>query len=117
MKRLACMFVVSVAVVGTACSKSTSSGITVPVEANDNACTPATTQLGSGKTTFKVTNIGSKVTELYVYGRGDKVLGEVENIGAQTTRPLSVDLKAGAYELACKPGQTGRGIRAPITVS
>jgi iron uptake system component EfeO len=41
----------------------------------------------------------------------------VENIGPGTMRDLSVDLGAGTYEVACKPGQTGDGIRQKITVT
>ncbi len=46
--------------------------------------------------TFEVTNKGSKVTEVYVYGEqgGEftKVISEVENIGPGTSRDMSVDL-------------------------
>ena len=41
----------------------------------------------------------------------------MENIGPGTTRTLTVSLKAGAYELNCKPGQTGDGIKTAIAVS
>jgi uncharacterized cupredoxin-like copper-binding protein len=77
----------------------------------------ARTDLSSGSTTFAVTNKGRDVTEVYVYGEGDKVIGEVENIGPGTSRDFTVDLGAGTYEVACKPGQKGDGIRTEITVS
>jgi uncharacterized cupredoxin-like copper-binding protein len=68
-----------------------------------------------------VTNDGSKVTEVYVYAKsGDaftRVVSEVENIGPGTSRDLDVDLSAGTYEVACKPGQKGDGIRQKITVT
>ncbi|MDQ1599118.1 MAG: iron uptake system component EfeO, partial [Actinomycetota bacterium] len=71
--------------------------------------------------TFAVTNDGSKVTEVYVYAKsGDaftKVISEVENIGPGTSRDLDVDLSAGTYEVACKPGQKGDGIRQKVTVT
>jgi uncharacterized cupredoxin-like copper-binding protein len=41
----------------------------------------------------------------------------VENIGPGLTRDLSVTLTGGKYEVACKPGQTGDGIRTKITVT
>ena len=44
-------------------------------------------------------------------------MGEVENIGPGTSRDFTVDLGAGTYEVACKPGQTGDGIRTEITVT
>ena len=42
---------------------------------------------------------------------------QVENIGPGTSRDFTVDLSAGTYEVACKPGQKGDGIRTPVTVS
>jgi iron uptake system component EfeO len=93
----------------------------VAVTAKDDACTLSQTELPAGSTTFAVTNDGSKVTEVYVYAKsGDaftKVLSEVENIGPGTSRDLDVDLSAGSYEVACKPGQKGDGIRQKITVT
>ena len=68
-----------------------------------------------GSVAFVVTNTGTKVNEFYLY-EGDAVRGEVENIGPGLTRTLTVDVTAGAYTTACKPGMTGDGIRAPFTV-
>jgi iron uptake system component EfeO len=45
------------------------------------------------------------------------VVAEVENIGPGISRDMSADLAPGTYEVACKPGQTGDGIRAPLTVT
>ena len=101
----------------TACAAKGSSGEKVAVTASDSACDVSRTDLSSGSTTFAVTNKGSEVTEVYVYGEDDKVMGEVENIGPGTRRDFTVDLGAGGYEVACKPGQVGAGIRTPITVS
>jgi hypothetical protein len=98
------------------------SGATVTVDAGDDACELDRTDLQAGATTFAVTNTGSKVTEVYVYGDNGsgeftKVVSEVENIGPGTSRDMNVDLSAGEYEIACKPGQTGDGIRTPVTVT
>ena len=58
------------------------------------------------------------MTEFYVYGAGDRIIGEVENIGPGITRPLSVEIpQGGTYTTACKPGMVGDGIRAPFTVT
>jgi uncharacterized cupredoxin-like copper-binding protein len=92
-------------------------GETVKVTATDTECKPEKTTLPAGPLTFEVENKGAKTTELYVYGEGDKVISEVENIGPGTSRRLKVELGTGSYELACKPGQTGNGIRVPIEVS
>jgi len=100
--------------VGAACSTDEAGATTVV--ATDTKCTPEKTTFDAGKVTFAVKNEGSKVTELYVYASGDQIMGEVENVGPGTSRNLTVDLDAGKYELACKPGQTGKGIRTPISV-
>ena len=44
-------------------------------------------------------------------------MGEVENIAPGLSRELHVELPAGTYETACKPGMIGKGIRAALTVS
>ncbi len=64
-----------------------------------------------------ITNNGTKVTEFYVYGEGDRVLGEVENISPGLQRKLVVQLsEPGTYKTACKPGMVGDGIRADFIV-
>ncbi len=102
-------------------SSSASATPAVTVAAGDDACEVSSTELQAGQTTFAVTNEGSEVTEVYVYGEDagefTRVISEVENIGPGTSRDMSVDLPAGRYEVACKPGQTGDGIRTPVTVS
>ncbi|SBW22999.1 hypothetical protein FDG2_3412 [Candidatus Protofrankia californiensis] len=94
---------------------------TVAITATDSTCEVARTALPAGETTFAVTNKGSKVTEVYVYGERDgaytKVISEVENIGPGTSRDMQVQLTGGTYEVACKPGQRGDGIRQKITVA
>ena len=109
--------IVVVLAVASACASKGSSAEKVAVTASDSACDVSRTDLTSGSTTFAVTNKGTEVTEVYVYGDDDKVMGEVENIGPGTSRDFTVDLGAGSYEVACKPGQVGTGIRTPITVS
>jgi iron uptake system component EfeO len=96
---------------------TTSSGDGIAVTATDDSCEVATTELDAGRTTFSAKNEGSDVTEVYVYAPGDRVMGEVENIGPGTSRDLTVDLTAGTYEVACKPGMKGDGIRTEITVT
>lgn len=97
------------------------SGTEVEVSASDDACEVSETELEAGGTTFAVTNDGDQVTEVYVYGEKDgaytKVVSEVENIGPGTSRDMDVDLAAGSYEIACKPGQKGDGIRQQVTVT
>ncbi len=90
-------------------------GGAVTVTASDDACELSRTEVEAGKNVLSITNTGAKVTEVYVYD-GDKVVTEKENIGPGISYELTVQLSAGSYEVACKPGQTGDGIRTTLTV-
>ncbi|MEU8422846.1 iron uptake system protein EfeO [Micromonospora sp. NPDC048835] len=105
-----------------ACSESdkgdqSAAGGAIVVKASDTACEVGSTDLGAGTATFKITNSGAKVTEFYVYADGDRVMGEVENIAPGLSRELHVELPAGTYQTACKPGMSGKGIRGALKVS
>lgn len=89
----------------------------IDVVASDDSCELSQTDIDAGPHTFNVTNEGSQVTEFYVYAEGDRIMGEVENVGPGLSRELVVDLPADAYEGACKPGMVGDGIREDIDVS
>ena len=88
-------------------------------------CTPPTTRATSrraeapaGTLTFDVTNTGSQVTEFYLLGEdGLRIVAEVENVGPNLSRELTVNAPAGTYLTACKPGMDGEGIRADFTVT
>ncbi|MDI9954157.1 iron uptake system protein EfeO [Rhodococcus sp. IEGM 1305] len=98
--------------------KSTASTDDITVTANDDTCDVSADSGTTGNSTFQVTNNGSKVTEFYVFAEGDRAMGEVENIGPGLTRQLIVSLPdAGTYQLACKPGMVGNGIRQDFTVT
>lgn len=115
------------AVAATACGSSSSggaedastaaSGGAVQVEAGDSSCDVSRTALAAGRTVLHITNTGSKVTEVYVYGPGDRIVTEKEDIAPGLDYQLTASIPAGSYEIACKPGQTGRGIRTAITVA
>ncbi|QZT61876.1 iron uptake system protein EfeO [Mycolicibacterium austroafricanum] len=90
----------------------------VTVEASDDACELSGTEGKTGANTFVITNNGTKVTEFYVYGEGERVMGEVENISPGLQRKLIVQLtQPGTYQTACKPGMIGDGIRGDFTVT
>ena len=94
-----------------------SSPAEITVDASDTGCALSATDAGTGPITFVITNNGTKVTEFYVYGDGDRVLGEAENISPGLQRKLVVQLSdPGAYKTACKPGMVGDGIRGDFTV-
>ena len=100
----------------SACADDKAASGDLTVKASDSACKISATKLKAGPTTFKVTNAGSKVTEFYIYAEGDRIMGEVENIGPGLSRNLVIDLPKGTYEGACKPGMVGDGIRQKLTV-
>ncbi|MER7002429.1 iron uptake system protein EfeO [Dactylosporangium sp. NPDC000555] len=83
----------------------------IAVTATDTECKLERTEVASGAVTFAVSNKGAKVTEFYVFATGDRIVGEVENVAPGLTRDLIVELPAGTYETACKPGMIGNGIR------
>lgn len=90
----------------------------IAVTASDGACDVGAPQAQAGKITFAINNTGNKVTEFYLYGTGDRIMGEVENIGPGLTRQLIVEVPdGGTYTTVCKPGMVGDGIRAPFTVT
>ena len=89
----------------------------IAVKASDTTCDVARNTIDAGTSVFSITNGGNKVTEFYVYAAGDRVMGEVENIAPGLSRELHVELPAGSYETACKPGMIGKGIRSALTVS
>ncbi len=120
---------ISVAVLGlTACGQASTGGGAasatgggsgvILVTATDTACTVATTSAPTGTVTFRVTNSGTKVNEFYVYGPGDRVVAEVENITPGLTRELTMEAtEPGTLQTACKPGMVGDGIRADFVVT
>lgn len=90
----------------------------ITVDASDSACTLSGTKATTGPSTFVITNNGTKVTEFYVYGEGERVMGEVENISPGLQRKLIVQLtQPGTYQTACKPGMIGDGIRGDFVVT
>lgn len=95
-----------------------SGGTRVTVSSTDDACTVTPTEVPAGDLVFEVTNEGSAATEFYLYAAdGAEIVAEVENIGPGLTRDMSAEVTAGTYVTACKPGMTGDGIRADLTVT
>ncbi|MEO6604248.1 MAG: iron uptake system protein EfeO, partial [Aeromicrobium sp.] len=101
----------------SACASDGTASGDLTVKASDSACKISATKLKAGPSTFKVTNTGSKVTEFYIYADGDRIMGEVENIGPGLSRNLVIDLPKGTYEGTCKPGMIGDGFRETLTVT
>ncbi|MFC5724028.1 iron uptake system protein EfeO [Streptomyces gamaensis] len=89
----------------------------VDVTATDDKCQVSKTSFAAGHVKINVRNQGAKVTEVYVYAPGDRIVTERENIGPGTRAEITATIKAGEYEIACKPGMKGDGIRQKITVT
>ncbi len=75
----------------------------VKVDINDDGC-PAKLSIKSGPTTFKVTNSGSGDVSEFEILKGDKIIGEVENVAPGLNKEFSLTLKAGTYTTACPGG-------------
>ncbi|MGC5342767.1 iron uptake system protein EfeO [Streptomyces sp. DT24] len=89
----------------------------VQVVAKDDSCEVSKTKLPAGHVELAVENKGSKVTEVYVLFPDDRIVTERENIGPGTKANITAEMKAGSYEVACKPGMKGKGIRRKIEVT
>lgn len=114
----ACAAIAAVALTAGCTAKSSSSDGAIAVTSTDSSCDLSRTEASTGTVDFAVTNNGDKVTEFYVYGNNNRVLGEVENIGPGLTGKLTVEVvDPGTYQTACKPGMVGDGIRTALTVS
>lgn len=88
------------------------------VSSTDDTCDVSAVEAPAGNLSFAVTNDGTQVTEFYLLAEdGLRILGEVEGIGPNTSKTLTVNAPAGSYVTACKPGMVGEGIRADFSVS
>ncbi len=116
--RLALPLAAGLLLTGCVAQGDGSTGTTVTVGSTADACTLSAVEAPAGRVTFEVTNSGTSVTEFYVLGAdGTSIVAEVENIGPGLSRELVTSLDAGDYVTACKPGQTGDGIRGDFTVT
>ena len=98
-----------------ACSVETTP--VVKVTATDTTCDVDRHEAPGGEIQFEVDNNGDVVTEVYLYGPGDRIMNEVENVDAEEKGTFLVKVGGGSYEVACKPNMVGDGIRQPFTVT
>ncbi|MFD9337569.1 iron uptake system protein EfeO [Streptomyces sp. NPDC060028] len=100
----------------TGCAEKNDAGGsgTIRVAASDSACEVSSKEFPAGKVQFEVENKGSKVTELYVLFPDDRIVAERENIGPGTKATITAEIKGGDYEVVCKPGMKGDGIRQAV---
>ncbi|MFF5781409.1 iron uptake system protein EfeO [Streptomyces virginiae] len=100
----------------TGCSQKSDAGgnDAIKVAASDSACEVSKTEFPSGKVQIDVENKGSKVTEVYVLFPDARIVTERENIGPGTKASITAEIKAGDYEIVCKPGMKGDGIKQKV---
>ncbi|MEU0083575.1 iron uptake system protein EfeO [Streptomyces sp. NPDC006274] len=104
----------------TACAEKSDAeggGAAVGVVATDDSCEVSKKEFPSGHVELAVENKGSKVTEVYILFPDDRIVTERENIGPGTKANITAEVQAGEYEIACKPGMKGDGIRQKVTVT
>ncbi|MFF4584317.1 iron uptake system protein EfeO [Streptomyces sp. NPDC001388] len=89
----------------------------INVTATDSKCETSKKEISAGHVELAIANKGSKVTEVYVLFPDDRVVTERENIGPGTKQRVTAEVKAGTYQIACKPGMKGDGIRQDLTVT
>ncbi|MEU3301016.1 iron uptake system protein EfeO [Streptomyces sp. NPDC006678] len=86
----------------------------IAVTAKDDSCEVSKKEFPAGHVQLDIENKGSKVTEVYILFPDDRIVTERENIGPGTKASLTAEVKAGDYEIACKPGMKGDGIRQQV---
>jgi FTR1 family protein len=118
----AAIMLVGLILLATGCGSNSSSSTastpgtkSVAFTISDEGCNPATMKLGSGPTTFHITNSGSSaVTELELL-QGSRIVGEAENVAPGIPGKFTVTLQPGGYSVSCPNGtKTSSGA---ITVS
>ncbi|CAL2060525.1 MULTISPECIES: iron uptake system protein EfeO [Streptomyces] len=92
-------------------------GDAIQVTAADSACDTSATSVPAGQVTLKIENKGAKATEVEILFPDDRIVSEKENIGPGTKYTLTAEVKAGSYEIACRPGMKGHGVRQKLTVT
>ncbi|MGW6459955.1 iron uptake system protein EfeO [Streptomyces sp. NPDC055078] len=89
----------------------------IGVIAKDDSCEVSKKEFPAGHVQLDIENKGSKVTEVYILFPDDRIVTERENIGPGTRAGLTAEVKAGTYDIACKPGMKGDGIRQQVTAT
>ncbi|MEU3036860.1 iron uptake system protein EfeO [Streptomyces griseoaurantiacus] len=105
------------AVTGCTQKSDADTGDAIQVTAADSTCDTSATSVPAGQVTLKIENKGSRATEVEILFPDDRIVSEKENIGPGTKYTLTAEVKAGSYEIACRPGMKGHGVRQKLTVT
>ncbi|MFJ3660691.1 iron uptake system protein EfeO [Streptomyces sp. NPDC090119] len=92
-------------------------GDAIQVTAADSTCDTSAKSVPAGQVTLKIENKGSRATEVEIVFPDDRIVSEKENIGPGTKYTLTAEVKAGSYEIACRPGMKGHGVRQKLDVT
>jgi iron uptake system component EfeO len=77
---------------------------TIEVTLSDSGCEPRSISATAGPTTFHVTNDGTAAVTEFEVQKGDRILGEVENIIPGADRSFSLTLAKDSYTTYCPGG-------------
>ncbi|WEH27072.1 iron uptake system protein EfeO [Streptomyces sp. AM 3-1-1] len=89
----------------------------IGVTAADTTCDTTAKTAKAGKVTLAIANKGKRATEVEIVMPDGRIVSEKENIGPGVSYTLTAEVKAGDYEIACRPGMVGHGVRQKLTVS
>ncbi|MFK0021522.1 iron uptake system protein EfeO [Streptomyces sp. NPDC090798] len=103
----------------TGCTEKSDAGAgdAIQVTAADSKCDTSSKSVPAGQVTLEIENKGSKATEVEILFPDDRIVSEKENIGPGTKYTLTAEVKAGSYEIACRPGMKGLGVRQKLAVT
>ena len=103
---VAALSATALAACGSSSGKAAAGGPkSVAVKLTDKGCEPDTTSIDAGPVQFKVTNSGTAAVSEAELLRGDRILGEKENIVEGLSGTFTLSLQAGTYQLYCPGGK------------
>jgi iron uptake system component EfeO len=90
----------------------------VAVSAGDSSCGLDKTEVPAGHVLLKITNSGSKATEVYVFSPEGRIITEREDIEPGEKADLTLELTAqGDHEIRCKPGLMADAAKSKLKVT
>jgi iron uptake system component EfeO len=95
--------------------QGTAVGRDVAVKLVDAGCDPAELRLAAGPVTFQVSNDGADAISEFEILKGDRILGEVENLPPGLSGHFSLTLEPGRFTMYCPGGTSAE--RGPLVVS
>ena len=117
MKALVGIALLAVALGVTGCASDSKDDGAIEVTAEDHKFVPDELEAEAGELTLSIRNLGQSIHEFEIF-EGRTLVDEVEDIAPGLTRELTVSLKAGTYEYACKfEDHYERGMKGTLRVS